>query len=57
MVEKGIIDYIPFTQTFHPYNHAVKSIIFKNFKLFQNDSETSAIFLQSPLISNITTTY
>ena len=39
MVEKGIIDYIPFTQTFHPYNHAVKSIIFKNFKLIQNDSD------------------
>ena len=51
MVEKGIIDYIPFTQTFHPYNHTVKSIIFKNFKLIQNDSEISTIFLQSPPIS------
>ena len=28
---------IPFTLTFHPHNHAVKSIIPKNFKLLQND--------------------
>ena len=35
---------IPFTLTFHPHNHAVKSIILKNFKLLQNDS-------QPPLIS------
>ena len=28
---------ILFTLTFHPHNHAVKSIILKNFKLFQND--------------------
>ena len=42
-------DRIPFTLTFHPHNHAVKSIILKNFNLLQNDSETSTIF--SPLIS------
>ena len=37
---------IPFTLTFHPHNHAVKSIILKNFKLLQNDSETGTIFSQ-----------
>ena len=31
---------IPFTLTFHPHNHAVKSIILKNFKLLQNDPDT-----------------
>ena len=31
---------IPFTLTFHPHNHAVKSIILKNFKLLQNDTDT-----------------
>ena len=42
---------IPFTLTFHPYNHAVKSIILKNFKLLQNDPDTGRIFSQPPLIS------
>ena len=42
---------IPFTLTFHPHNHAVKSIILKNFKLLQNDPDTGRIFSQSPLIS------
>ena len=42
---------IPFTLTFHPHNHAVKSIILKNFKLLQNDPDTGVIFLQPPLIS------
>ena len=49
--DKGNTDRIPFTLTFHPHNHAVKSIILKNFKLLQNDSETSTIFSQPPLIS------
>ena len=31
---------IPFTLTFHPHNHAVKSMILKNFKLLQNDPDT-----------------
>ena len=44
-------DRIPFTLTFHPHKHAVKSIILKNFKLLQNDSETCTIFSQPPLIS------
>ena len=35
---------IPFTLTFHPHNHAVKSIILKNFKLLQNDPDTGRIF-------------
>ena len=35
---------IPFTLTFHPHNHAVKSIILKNFKLLQNDLDTGRIF-------------
>ena len=42
---------IPFTLTFHPHNHAVKSIILKNFKLLQNDPDTGRIFSQPPLIS------
>ena len=44
-------DRIPFTLTFHPHNHAVKSIILNNFKLLQNDPETGRIFSQPPLIS------
>ena len=42
---------ILFTLTFHPHNHAVKSIILKNFKLLQNDPDTGRIFSQLPLIS------
>ena len=49
--EKENTDRIPFILTFHPHNHAVKSIILKNFKLLQNDSETGTIFSQPPLIS------
>ena len=41
---------IPFTLTFHPHNHAVKSIILKNYKLLLNDPVTGRIFLQPPLI-------
>ena len=44
MAKKENTDRIPFTRTFHPHNHAVKSIILKNFKLLQNDSETGNIF-------------
>ena len=44
-------DRIQFTLTFHPHNHAVKSIVLKNFKLLQNDPETSRFFSQPPLIS------
>ena len=42
---------IPFSLTFHPHNHAIKSIILKNFKLLQNDPDTGRIFSQPPLIS------
>ena len=42
---------IPFTLTFHPHNHAVKSIILKNYKLLQNDLDTGRIFSQPPLAS------
>ena len=35
----------------HPHNHAVRSIILKNFKLLQNDSENGTIFSQPLLIS------
>ena len=42
---------IPLTLTFHPHDHAVKSIILKNFKLLQNDPDTGVIFSQPPLIS------
>ena len=36
---------------FGAHNHAVKSIILKNFKLLQNDPDTGRIFSQPPLIS------
>ena len=49
--QKEHSDRIPFTLTFHPHNHSVKSIILKNFKLLQNDPETGTIFPQPPLIS------
>ena len=49
--EKENTNRIPFTLTFHPHNHVVKSIILKNFKLLQNNSETGTIFSQPPLIS------
>ena len=42
---------LPFTLTFHPLNLPVKNIILKNFKLLQNDNETSRIFSLLPLIS------
>ena len=38
-------DRIPFTITFHPQNHAVKSIILRNFKLLQNDIQTRQKYL------------
>ena len=47
-VTKKHSERIPFTLTFHPHNHLVKSIILKN---DQNDPETSTIFSQPPLIS------
>ena len=50
--EKENTDRIPFTLTFHPHNHAVRSIILKNFKLLQNDSEKGTIFSQPSLISS-----
>ena len=40
-------DKIPFTLTFHPHNNPVKAIILNNFKILQNDPETSAIFSQA----------
>ena len=49
--QKDKNDRIPFTLTFHPHNHAVKSIILNNFKLLQNDPGTGRIFSQPPLIS------
>ena len=51
MSQKENNNRIPFTLTFHPHNHAVKSIILKNFKLFQNDHDTGRILSQPPLIS------
>ena len=46
-LQKDKNDRIPFTLTFHPHKHTLKSIILNNFKLLQNDR----IFLQPPLIS------
>ena len=43
-------DRIPFMHAFHAHNQAVKSIVLKNFKLLQNDPETSQIFSLPPLI-------
>ena len=50
MPQKENNNRIPFTLTFRPHNHAVKSNILKNFKLLQNDADTGNIFLQPPLI-------
>ena len=49
--QKDKNDRISFTLTFHPHNHAVKTISLNNFKLLQNDPETGRIFSQPPLIS------
>ena len=55
--QKDKNDRIPFTPTFYPHDHAVKSTILNNFKLLQNDPETGTIFSQPPLIhSNATKT-
>ena len=43
-VSEGNNNRIPFTLTFHPRNHAGKSIILKNFKLLQDDPDTGRIF-------------
>jgi len=51
MSEEENSDRIPFTLTFHPHNHSVKSIILKSFILLQNDPETGTIFSQPLLIS------
>jgi len=48
--QKENSDRIPVTLTFHPHNHAVKSIILKNLKLIQNDPDSVRIFSQSPLM-------
>ena len=45
------IEFLSLALTFHPHNHAVKSIILKNFKLLQNNPDTGRIFSQPPLIS------
>ena len=42
---------ISFTLTFHPHNHAVKSIILKKYQLLQNDPHAGRIFSQPPFIS------
>ena len=51
MSQKENNDRIPLMLIFHPQNHAVKSIILKNFKLLQNDHDMGRIFSQPPLIS------
>ena len=43
-------DHTLFTPTFHPHNHAVKSIILNNFELLQIDSETGTIFFPTYFI-------
>ena len=49
--QKELNQRILFTLTFHPLNLPIKNIILKNFKLLQNDNETSRIFSLPPLIS------
>ena len=51
MSQRDSNDRIPFTLTFHPHNHAVKSKNQKNFEGLQNDPDTGRIFSQPPLIS------
>ena len=51
MSQRDNNDRIPFTLTFHPHNHAVKSKNQKNFEVLQNDPDTGRIFSQPPLIS------
>ena len=36
---------IPFILTFYPHNHAVKSIVLKNYKLLQNDPDTDVKYI------------
>ena len=49
--EKENTDRIPFTLTFHPHNHTVKSIILKKFKLLQKRFRDWHYLFATPLIS------
>ena len=53
--QKENTDRVPFTLTFYPHKHSVKSIILNNFTLLQNDSETSFLSNLLPLLIHITT--
>ena len=44
-------DKIPLVLTFHPFNYKVRDVISRNFQILKNNSETSAIFTDNPLIS------
>ena len=48
--EKEITDRIPFTLTFHPHNHAAKSIIFKTLNYSKRSRDCYYLFA-NPLIS------
>ena len=41
----------PLVLTFHPFNFKVCDVIRKNFHILKNDSETSSIFPNNPLVS------
>ena len=42
---------VPLVLTFHLFNYKVRDIITRNFGILKNDSETSSIFTDNPLIS------
>ena len=44
-------DKIPLVLTFHLFNYKVRDVISRNFLILKNDPETSAIFIDNPLIS------
>ena len=42
---------IPLVLTYHPFHLKVEEIVKRNFRIMQNDLETSAIFTDQPLTS------
>ena len=42
---------IPFTLTYHPFNNSIKSIIYDNFNILSDDTNTNNIFNAPPLMA------
>ena len=57
-IEKDNTDRIPFTLTFHPHNHTVKSIILKKILNFSKTIQKLALSFRNPHLfySNVTKT-